>query len=58
MDFDRFPLSMFEVDCDGSACGSNVGRHMHPCQTGDEPICRVRIENNRRVEYIPLAKES
>jgi hypothetical protein len=58
MDFDNFPLGMFEVDCDGSACGSHPGyRYVHPCQTGDEPICRVRIENGRRVEYIPLVEE-
>jgi hypothetical protein len=54
MDLDQFPLSMFEVDCDGSACGSGprFGRHIHPCQTGGEPICRVRIVNGERVEYL------
>jgi hypothetical protein len=53
MNLDEFPLSMFEVDCDGSACGSvpAVGRHIHMCQSGDTPICRVRIVDGERVEY-------
>lgn len=53
MNLDEFPLSMFEVDCDGSACGSGtaVGRHVHPRQDGGEPICRVRVVNGERIEY-------
>ena len=45
MDLDQFELGLFEVDCDGSACGSprSLGRHIHPQQYGEEPICRVRI---------------
>lgn len=44
-------LSMYEVECDGSACGSGpVGWHVHPFQyIGPrlvfEPLGRVRVEN-------------
>jgi hypothetical protein len=48
MDLDQFPLSMFEVECDGSACGSGAGWHVHPEQHGWEPICRVRVTNGER----------
>lgn len=60
MDLDLFPLSMFEVDCDGSVCGSGlaVGRHIHMCQTGDEPIGRVRVVNGERVEYFPAGSRA
>lgn len=48
MDLDQFPLSMFEVECDGSACGSGTGWHTHPQQYRGEPICRVRVTNGQR----------
>jgi hypothetical protein len=52
MNLDQFPLSMFEVDCDGSACGSHIGsRYVHPRQDGGVPICRVRITDGKR-EYV------
>lgn len=53
MDLDQFPLSMFEVDCDGSACGSGpaYGRHVHPEQHGREAPARVRVTNGKR-EYV------
>jgi hypothetical protein len=57
MELDQFPLAMFEVDCDGSACGSNrsYGRHIHPPQDGGTPLCRVRIVEGERAEYFSLA---
>lgn len=57
MDLDQFPLSMFEVDCDGSVCGSggDVGRHVHPRQDDGKPLARVRVVNGERVEYTPCA---
>jgi hypothetical protein len=50
---DQFPLSAFEVDCDGSACGSgrDVGRHVHPPQDGLPAISRVVVRNHERVRY-------
>ena len=52
MDLSYFPLSAFEVDCDGSACSStSVGRHIHPPQNGMRAIARVRVVNGERVEY-------
>ncbi|SET50239.1 hypothetical protein [Nonomuraea wenchangensis] len=43
------PLSYFEVECDGSACGSGpVGWHTHPEQRGREPLGRVRVTEGRR----------
>lgn len=54
MNWDNFPLSAFEVDCDGSACGSpNVQRHVHPVQDGGPAIARVTIRNRERVLYGP-----
>ena len=54
MNLDDLPLSMFEVDCDGSACGSGgVERHIHPRQDGAAAIGRVRVVENQRVEYGP-----
>jgi hypothetical protein len=53
MDLDQFPLDMFEVECDGSACGSGTrdGWHIHHRQDGGEPIGRVRVMNHER-EYL------
>ena len=53
MDLDQFPLRMFKVDCDGSACGSgrDVGRHIHPPQDGSPAIARVVVRAGRRVSY-------
>jgi hypothetical protein len=52
MDLDYFPLSAFEVDCDGSACSSTgAGRHIHPPQDGEPALCRVRVVDGKRVEY-------
>lgn len=49
MNLDDFPLSVFDVDCDGSACGSsNVGWHVHQAQGGGEPVCRVRVTSGVR----------
>jgi hypothetical protein len=53
MNCDQFPLSMFEVDCDGSACGSGAaaGLHVHGPQYTGPAIARVVVRDNRRVRY-------
>jgi hypothetical protein len=53
MNLDRFPLSMFEVDCDGSACGSgrHAGVHVHRPQWTAPALCRVVVRAGRRVRY-------
>jgi hypothetical protein len=52
MDLDEMPLSAFEVDCDGSACGSaGVGLHVHPPQTGLPGIARVIVRKGERKGY-------
>ena len=52
MDFDQFPLSFFEVDCDGSACGSSgAGPHVHPPQDGLAALSRVVVRDGERVGY-------
>lgn len=52
VNLDDLPLSVFEVDCDGSACGSaNVQRHVHPPQHGDEALARVTVRDGMRGEY-------
>jgi len=64
VNWDRFPLGMFEVDCDGSACGSgNTGLHVHPPQSGlfchhlSRPaIARVTVRKNRRTGYSDAAR--
>jgi hypothetical protein len=49
VDPDQFPLSAFEADCDGSACGSgNCGWHVHPPQDGQPAISRVTVREGRR----------
>jgi hypothetical protein len=51
MDPDKLPLSMFEVDCDGSACGG-TGRHVHPPQSGTADL-RVTVRKGKREKYEP-----
>ena len=53
MNPDNFPLSAFEVDCDGSACGSgrDVGRHIHPPQDGNAALGRVIVRDHQRIIY-------
>lgn len=51
MDAEKLPLSMFEVDCDGSACGG-TGRHVHPPQSGTADL-RVTVRKGRREKYEP-----
>jgi hypothetical protein len=52
VNWDYFPLSMFEVDCDGSACGSgNVQAHVHPPQSGYGAMARVTVRRGRRAGY-------
>lgn len=55
MNPDQFPLSMFEVDCDGSACGSGrgAGRHVHPPQDGSPAVSRVIVRDHCRIGYGP-----
>jgi hypothetical protein len=55
MNLDDFPLSAFEVDCDGSACGSGpcAGLHVHPPQDADRAIGRVTVREGRRAGYSP-----
>ena len=66
MNLDEFPLSMFEVECDGSACGSGpaFGWHTHPVQHRSflgggymEPIGRVRVTKGQRT-YLPATGEA
>jgi hypothetical protein len=52
----EWPLSWFEVNCDGSACGSgNVQVHVHPVQRhlfpGAGTGTRVTVRNGHRVSY-------
>lgn len=52
MDPNDFFLAWFEVDCDGSACGSeNVPGHVHPPQHGHRAIGRVTVRNGTRTGY-------
>jgi hypothetical protein len=53
MNWDQFPLSFFEVDCDGSACGSgpDCGPHVHPRQDGRLAFARVVVRNSERISY-------
>lgn len=53
MNPDEFSLSIFEVDCDGSACGSGpkVGPHIHPPQWGQPAFGRVTVRNHERTGY-------
>lgn len=52
MNLDDFPLGAFEVECDGSACGSgNAGHHVHPPQQGAPAIARVKVRNGSRAGY-------
>jgi hypothetical protein len=56
MDMSKWPLSWFEVDCDGSACGSgNVQLHVHPVQRplfiGPDLGVRVTVRNGERTAY-------
>lgn len=56
MNPDEIPLSYFEVECDGSACGSGpVGWHVHPEQHGREPLGRVRVTDGERT-YLTEAR--
>jgi hypothetical protein len=45
-----FPLGLFEVDCDASACGSGhgVGLHIHPPQDSRPAVCRVVVRDRIR----------
>lgn len=53
-DLEAFSLSAFEVDCDGSACGSgNCGRHVHPPQDGCPALARVTVREGQRDGYAP-----
>ena len=56
MNLDQFPLGHFEVDCDGSACGSgrSVGIHVHGPQFAAPAICRVVVRDGQRVRYESL----
>jgi len=52
----KWPLSWFEVNCDGSACGSgNVQVHVHPVQQhlflGGDIGVRVTVRNGQRTAY-------
>lgn len=52
MGYDDLSLSLFQVDCDGSSCGSgNVGRHFHPRQDGGVPLARCVVRDGKRVGY-------
>lgn len=55
MPFDAFPLGHFEVDCDGSACGSPGSRHVHPPQLGFSALARVIYRDGKRTGYEPAA---
>ncbi len=49
MNPDDIPLSFSEVDCDGSACGSDreLGLHIHPPQTGMPAFGRVIVREGQ-----------
>lgn len=56
MDMSEWPLSWFEVNCDGSACGSgNTPLHVHPVQRrlflGPDLGVRVTVRNGQRTAY-------
>lgn len=52
MNMDQFPLSSFEVDCDGSACGSgDCDLHVHPPQDGLPAVARVTVRAGQRAGY-------
>lgn len=51
MNLDDFPLSAFEVDCDGSGCGSDCGPHIHPPQDFGPPVAQVKFRKGKRVSY-------
>ena len=51
MDLDQFPLSSFEVDCDGSACGSPLTAHVHPPQGSRPAVARVVVRGGTRIRY-------
>jgi hypothetical protein len=54
MDVDKLPLGVFEVDCDGSACGSgDVINHIHPPHNGHQASAMVVVRDHRRVSYGP-----
>lgn len=54
MNLGDFPLSLFEVDCDGSACGSgDVPGHVHAPQHGVRAVGRVVVRDSRRISYGP-----
>ncbi len=60
MDLDQFPLGAFEVDCDGSSCGSprTVGQHMHPVQIGYAlpGMGYVKVRDGQRVSYVKAGR--
>jgi hypothetical protein len=46
------PLSFYEVDCDGSACGfDGAVRHIHPPQHGYRALGRVIVRDGERIGY-------
>jgi hypothetical protein len=51
MDHSQIPLSMFEVDCDGSACGSPLSAHVHAPQGGSLAVARVVVRGGKRIRY-------
>lgn len=53
MNLDDLPLGMFEVDCDGSACGSGAGPHVHAPQYGMRAVARVTVRAGARTGYAP-----
>jgi hypothetical protein len=56
VNLDEFSLGCFEVDCDGSACGSrSAGRHVHPPDRGIA-LARVYVRDGKRVRYTDPVK--
>lgn len=53
MNLDDLPLGMFEVDCDGSACGSRAALHVHAPQYGMRAVARVTVRAGARTGYAP-----
>lgn len=50
MNFGEFDLNLFEVDCDGSGCGSHTGEiYVHPAEglIKGEALGRVAIRSGR-----------
>lgn len=59
MEFDWLPLTMFLVDCDGTACGSGKesgNTHIHSCQDNIEPVSLCIFRDGKRTAYVSIVE--